>query len=359
MSEERNMQTGMAQVPPKLLASVSPHIRSTDDIQRVMFMVVLALMPSLVGAIYFFGLRALWLTLTGIVTAVAAEALCQKLRGRPITVHDGSAIITGILLAFNLPPGVPYWMVVVGAAFGIIVGKQVFGGLGSNPLNPALLGRAVLMFSWPMRMTTNWITPKNGTLSGIDALTMATPLNVLKEARRVLADPMSLPDRIAAVKVNVSQLYGSHSLVNLFWGNRGGSLGETSVALLALGAILLFALRVIDWRIPLTYLASVGVLGWVFGGTKGFFTGFVPFQLLSGGLILGAFYMATDYVTAPITTKGRLLFGTGCGIITVLIRSVGGYPEGVCFAILLMNCFAPLIDHWTVPRKFGFVGKKI
>lgn len=359
MSEETEKPAGTLKSPPRLLLSVSPHIRSRTDIQVVMYWVVVALVPSMIWAVYVFGLRALWLTLTSIAAAVAAEAVCQKLRGRPITVHDGSAIITGILLAYNVPPGVPFWLVAVGAASGIVVGKQLFGGLGYNPFNPALLGRAFLMASWPVHMTTDWLAPKLGTLSGIDAVTTATPLNLFKEASRVFVDPTALPQQIAQAKLSVSQLYSSQGLINLFWGNVGGCIGEVSVALLLLGAVLLFVKKIIDWRIPLTYIGTVAILGWIFGGAKGFFTGNVLFQVMSGGLILGAFYMATDMVTSPITQKGRLVFGVLCGVITVIIRAFGGYPEGVSYSILLMNAFTPLIDHWTPPRKFGFVKQRV
>jgi len=336
MSKESETRAAVAEAP-KLLLSVSPHIRTQTDIQVVMYSVVVALIPSMIGAVYFFGLRALWLTLTSTLSAVLAEALCQKLRGRPITIHDGSAIITGILLAYNVPPGVPYWLVVLGSAFGIIVGKHIFGGLGYNIWNPALLGRAFLMASWPVHMTTKWLPPRLGTLSGIDAVTTATPLNVLKEAHRVFSDPTSLPQQISLARVSVSQLYNTHGLTNLFWGNVGGCIGEVSVVLLLLGAIFLFVKRIIDWRIPFTYVATVAFFGWIFGGAKGFFTGNVLFQILSGGLILGAFYMATDMVTSPITHRGRILFGVGCGVLTVIIRAFGGYPEGVSYSILLMN----------------------
>ncbi|TET81093.1 RnfABCDGE type electron transport complex subunit D [candidate division TA06 bacterium] len=352
MNKETEKSTSTVEAAPRLLLSVSPHIRSQTDVQVVMYWVVVALVPAMIWSVYVFGIRTLWLTLTSILTAVLVEALFQKVRGRPITVHDGSAIITGILLAYNVPPGVPYWLVVVGSASAIGV-KQIFGGLGYNIWNPALLGRAVIMASWPVHMTTEWLAPKFGTLSGIDAVSSATPLSVLKEAHRVFADPTSLPQQIAQVKLGVSQLYSSQSLANLFWGNVGGCIGEVSVALLLLGAILLFAKKIIDWRIPITYVGTVAVLGWIFGGAKGFFTGNVLFQVMAGGLILGAFYMATDMVTSPITRRGRLFFGVGCGIITVIIRAFGGYPEGVSYSILLMNATTPLIDHWTSPKKFG------
>ena len=246
---------------------------------------------------------------------------------------------------------------VVGSASGIIIGKHIFGGLGYNIWNPALLGRAILMASWPVYMTTRWVAPRLGTLSGIDAITTATPLNVLKEAHRVFVDPTSLPEAIEQARLGVFELYSYKGLVNLFWGNVGGCIGEVSVAFLLLGALYLFLRRIIDWRVPLSYIGTVAVLGYVFGGAKGLFTGDILFQVMSGGLILGAFYMATDMVTSPITHRGRILFGLGCGTLTVIIRAFGGYPEGVSYSILIMNMTVPLIDHWTAPRKFGFVRK--
>jgi electron transport complex protein RnfD len=356
MNEEAKTKAATEEAP-KLLISVSPHIRTKTDVQVVMYSVVIALIPAMAWGVYAFGLRALWLTLASMASAVVTEALCQKIRGRPITITDGSAIITGILLAFNVPPGVPYWLVLAGSAFGILVGKHVFGGLGYNIWNPALLGRAFLMASWPIHMTTKWVAPKLGTMSGIDAVTTATPLNVLKEANRIFTDPTSLPQAIEQAQLSVSQLYGFKGLTNLFWGNVGGCIGEVSVIFLLVGALFLFIRKIIDWRIPITYVLTVAVLGWIFGGAKGFFTGSVLFQVMSGGLILGAFYMATDMVTSPITHRGRILFGVGCGVLTVVIRAFGGYPEGVSYSILLMNAAVPLIDHWTAPKKFGFVKK--
>lgn len=339
-----------------LRVSISPHLRDRVTVPRVMRSVILALLPALMGAIYFFGTRALWLVLVGVASAVLTEAICQKIMGRPITVSDGSAVVSGILLVYCLPPGVPYWIPVVGAVFAIAVGKQVFGGLGYNPLNPALLGRAFLLASWPLHMTTDWRAPAMGTLSGIDAVTNATPLNVLKEFHKVLADPASTTEQMVQAREVIAQLSSSYG--NLFFGNVGGSLGETSVILLLIGGLYLLFKRYIGWKIPLSFMATVMILTGIFGGTDGLFTGDVLFHLLSGGLILGAFFMATDMVTTPVTYRGRLIFGTGCGVITSVIRLVGGYPEGVCYSILLMNAFTPLIDRWTKPKRLGEKSKK-
>ncbi len=340
----------------KFVLSSSPHIGSGVSTKTIMWSVVVALVPALVGAIYFFGLHALWLSILGILGAVATEAIYQLLCKQKITIDDGSAVITGLLLAFNLPPGVPWWMPVVGSAFGIIFAKQVFGGLGNNPVNPALAGRAFLMAAWPIHMTTKWLAPNGGSIPGIstniDAITGSTPLNVLKVyVGKILKDPQSTTEQISRAKIILEQLYGSSA--NLFFGNVGGCIGETSAALLLLGFIYLLARKFVDWRIPLAYIGSVAILGWFVGSPEGFFKMNIAFYIFSGGLMLGALFMATDYVTSPLTAKGRWIFGIGCGILTVLIRRWGGYPEGVCYSILIMNLAVPIINRHTIPKIFG------
>jgi electron transport complex protein RnfD len=271
---------------------------------------------------------------------------------KEVTIHDGSAVLTGLLLAYNLPPEVPLWLPVVGSAVGIIIGKQIFGGLGNNPMNPALIGRAFLMASWPVYMTVFRTPPRGGTLSGIDVWTGATPLNLFKHSREILVNSSNYPvEKVTEATLVISQLYST--FWNLFSGRIGGCIGETSALLLLVGATYLMYKRIIGWKIPFTYIGTVGILMWIFGGTNGYFTGNPFFQIFSGGLILGAFFMATDMVTSPVTFKGRLLFGTGCGILTVVIRLWGGYPEGVSYAILLMNLTTPLLDKYTRPRIFG------
>ena len=225
--------------------SISPHLRDKATVPRIMRSVVLALTPAMLGAIYFFGLRALWLVLIGVISALITEAICQKIMGRPITITDGSAVVTGILLVFCLPPGVPLWLPVVGSVFAIAIGKQVFGGLGYNPLNPALLGRAFLLASWPLYMTTAWRAPSLGTMSGIDAITNATPLSLLKDAHKILGDPAATTEQLVQAREIIGQLSSSYG--NLFIGNVGGSLGETSAVLLLLGGIYLLAKRYIGW----------------------------------------------------------------------------------------------------------------
>ena len=322
-----------------------------------MFTVILTLVPAGIGSVYFFGPKALWIILISIAAAVATEALMQKMMKVPIAVSDGSAILTGILLAYNVPSSVPLWLPVIGSFFAIAVGKMVFGGLGYNPMNPALLGRAFLLASWPTHMTifTNSV-PKGGTVSGIDIMTGATPLNVLKSAKDILAHPQQYStEQLTQAHDAIGRLYDS--LGSLFIGRIGGCLGETSVLLLLIGAAYLMYKRYIGWKIPFAYISTVALLTWILGGSEGFFTGNALFHILSGGLILGAFYMATDMVTSPVTFSGRIYFGVGCGVITVVIRLVGGYPEGVSYSILLMNLLTPLIDRYTQPKVFGGVKK--
>lgn len=299
-----------------LVVSSSPHIRSEETVQRIMIDVIIALLPATAASVYFFGMRALAITLTGIIAAVAAEAAIQKIRNKPVTINDGSAVITGLLLALTLSPAMPLWMVAVGAVVAIGIGKQVYGGLGSNPFNPALVGRAFLVVTFPVHMTT-WISP-------VDGVTSATPLGLLK---------------MEGIKTGYMEL---------FIGNVGGSLGETSALLLILGGLYLLYRGIIDWRIPAFYLGTVAVMTMVLGGDP-------ILHLFSGGLMLGAFFMATDMVTTPVTKMGKIIFGVGAGILVVIIRLYGGYPEGVLFSILLMNTFTPIIEKYTRPKIYGEV----
>ena len=332
--------------------SSSPHIKDVDSIPKIMYAVVGSLIPAGIGAVYFFGLHALWVILVATVSALLTEFLFQTIMKRPIRIADGSAAITGILLAYNLPAEVPLWLPAAGAFVGIGIGKMAFGGLGYNPMNPALIGRAFLMASWPTYMTIFRTVPRAGTLSGIDAITNATPLSVFKHAREILVHTSDYTtEQLTEASQAISQLYSAHG--TLFFGRIGGCLGETSVFLLLIGAVFLMYKRIIGWKIPFTYVGTVALLTWIFGGTDGLFTGDPLFHILSGGLVLGAFYMATDMVTSPVTFKGRLLFGTGCGILTVVIRLWGGYPEGVSYSILLMNLTTPLLDRYTKPKTFG------
>ena len=347
--------------------SMSPHFGSSQSTRRVMFDVVIALLPALAGAVWLFGFGgALLPVLLSVAAAVAAEFVCLRLMGRNTSAAlDGSAIVTGILLAYNVPPGVPWWLPVLGSVFAIVVGKQAFGGLGSNLVNPALLGRAFLMATNPVLMTAGgsapfeWRNPSAGFgTSGIpasqvaampdaDAVTGATPLRVWK-------DSFGMDDHQgAAVRANLST---PGTYMNLLTGRRGGCIGETSIVLLLLGALYLFVRKVLEWRIPLAYLGAVALFGWILGG-RGFFEGDALFSVLTGGAVLGGFFMATDMVTSPVTRRGRIIFGIGAGLITVIIRRWGGYPEGCSYSILLMNLATPLIDRFSRPRMLGEVRK--
>lgn len=327
----------------KLIVSFSPHIRDKVTVEKFFYSVVIALIPALVGSVYFFGWRALLIIILSSASSLFFEGLSQRLFGRRMTIFDGSALVTGILLAFNLPPNVPYFIPIIGAGFAIVIAKQFFGGLGYNFINPALAARAFLVVSWPSFMTKGFLPPRFGSLAGISGITQATPLTLLKDTR--LLNPTEYPKL-------VSQFSSLPVLKNLFFGSVGGSLGETSTFLLLIGGIFLLITKVIDYRIPLSYLSTVFFLSLFYKILSPSAVSPV-FHLLAGGLILGAFFMATDYVTTPITPKGRVIFGIGCGIITMLIRLFGGFPEGVCYSILFMNVMTPFIERYTKPRIYG------
>ena len=295
----------------KLIVAPSPHIRDTETTEKIMFAMLIALLPVVAASIYFFGLDAVRLVLLSGAAAVATEAIFQRLRKQPIRVGDGSALVTGVLLGLIVPPSLPSWMVILGAAFAIVIGKQLFGGLGQNPFNPALVGRAILTASFATSMTT-WRTP-------FDAITAATPL-FLGEA--------------------------SSKIPDLFFGSVAGSLGETSALAILLGGIYLFYRGYLDYRIPVGIFISVIGICLITGQS-------VVFNLLAGSLLFGAIFMASDPVTTPITKAGRWIFGLGVGLIVMLIRTWGSYPEGVVYAILLMNATTPLINRWTRPRIYG------
>jgi len=347
-----------AKMEKRFQVSSSPHILDRESVPKIMLGVVLSLIPALLGAIYFFGLRVLWVVLISVVAAVATEAAVQKMLRRPVTITDWSAVVTGILLAYNLPVDVPYWMPVVGSFFAIAIAKQIFGGLGYNPVNPALAARAFLLASWPVHMTVFKVAPRGGTLSGIDAITSATPLNVMKQSIDILKHPSEYPiEKVRLAGEAILQLKSSYA--NLFWGKVGGCLGETSVFLLLIGAAYLLYKRYIGLQIPLGFIGTVAIFSWVFSGSDGLFSGDPLFHIFAGGVILGAFFMATDMVTSPLTRKGQWIFGIGCGVITMVIRLIGGYPEGVSYSILLMNLTTPLIDRYVRPRILGERSKRL
>lgn len=313
----------------KLLASTSPHIKGGADTSRIMLDVIIALLPATAAAVYFFKLQAALLILACVLACVGSEYIWNLLLKKENTVKDLSAVVTGLLLAFNLSPCVPLWVAAFGGVFAIIIAKQMFGGLGHNFINPALAARAFLMASWPVPMTT-WRTP------GVDGISSATPLALIKPGTEA-----------------VGQLPG---LLDLFTGNIGGCIGETSALALLLGAAYLLLRGVITLEIPVAFIGTVGIITWIFGG-EGLFAGDFLYHILAGGLMLGAFFMATDYTTSPVTVQGRIVMGIGCGLLTAVIRLYGGYPEGVSYSILLMNLTVPLIDRYIVPISFGGAGK--
>lgn len=327
------MSTEVEVQSPKMIVSSSPHMFDNTSIPKIMWTVVLALIPAVIFAIYHFGIPALQTLAAGSISAVIFEAIAQKVLHKPITVKDGSAFLCGLLLAMCLPPAVPIFIPIVGSFIAIVVAKHSMGGLGFNIFNPAHIGRAALMASWPVLMTT-WTNVS----TKVDTFTSATPLNVLKQQGY---------DELIHLFRSQQQMYKT-----LFFGLRNGSIGETSVLLLLIGGLILIYKKYVDWVVPVSMIGTVAVLTWIFG-PHGLFTGDPLFHIMAGGLMIGAFFMATDMVTTPITRKGKVIFAVGCGLITVLIRLVGGYPEGVCYSILLMNSVTPLIDRFIQPVRYG------
>jgi electron transport complex protein RnfD len=313
----------------KLELASSPHIRDKDSVPRIMFGVAVALVPAVVASVYFFGLPALLTIVVCVISAMATEWVFCRARGRPSTLGDGSALVTGLLLALILPPNLNMQIVVVGAIIAVAFGKMVYGGLGSNIFNPALVGRAFLMACYPVALTT-WVEPAG--FPGLEAVTGATPLGMLKFEGQIAA------------------------LENLFWGNVGGCLGETSSLAVLLGAAYLLYRKLITWHIPAAFLGTVAVFTGIMHLIDPAAYASPVFHVLAGGLLLGAFFMATDMVTSPTTLKGQVVFGIGAGLITVLIRLWGGYPEGVMYSILFMNAVTPLINRWTQPTIYGTRG---
>jgi len=327
------------------VVSSSPHAHSGASVERIMWDVVIALMPAMLAAVWFFRLDALRLVGVCVAACLLTEWGCRKLMKRPSALSDWSATVTGILLAFNLPPSLPTWMAVVGSVFAIAVAKQVFGGLGYNPFNPALAGRAFMLISFTGAMTT-W---SNSSWMQTDATTAATPLGFIKDTIK----GVEAPEGFAGL--NTPQVVS-----DFFFGNVNGCIGETSALALLIGAGYLLYRRVITWHIPVAYLVSVFVYALILQYASPANATIPPLaHVLTGGLFLGAFFMATDMVTSPVTKRGMLIFGVGCGVITMLIRTskTGAYPEGVSFAILIMNAFTPLINRFTRHRVFGAVKK--
>lgn len=312
----------MSEIKQKLTVSASPHFRSRQTTSGIMLDVIIALVPSLVAAYIIFGVRTLILSAVSVIACVAFEYLSRRIMKRHNTISDLSAVVTGLLLAFNVPATMPVWMVIIGDFFAIVIAKQFFGGIGQNFVNPALIGRIVLMSSFPSKMGS-FPEPLVSTIP----LTSATPLASLKSG----ASP-------------------EQSLLGMFLGLRGGCLGEVCIAALLIGFVYLLVRKVISWHIPVAYIGTVAVIMLLAG--KGDFE-YMLYELMAGGLVLGAVFMATDYTTSPVSKKGKIIYAVGCGIITSLIRIFGNLPEGVSFSIIIMNILVPHIEHITTPKPFG------
>lgn len=322
----------------KYYLSSSPHFSFGTSTQKIMLGVLIALLPEVIAGVVFFGIRALVLVLVSVLGSVIFEALFQKITNQKIIVKNLSACVTGVLLALVCPPTTPIWMILLGDLVAIVVAKGLFGGLGANVFNPALTGRAVLFISFPSALGASWMVPKtNSKLMNIDAISSATPLSAIKNGTLEVT---------------------SSTYLNFFIGNKAGCIGETSILLLLISFVFLLVVKIIDWRASLSMVLTV-VLGTFFVSVQNGFNYAVSQSLLAvltGGLMFGAVFMVTDYATTPVTHKGRLIFGFGCGLITFLIRQFGGYPEGVMFSILIMNSIAPFLNNFT-SRIYGY-GKK-
>ena len=362
----------------KLVLSSSPHIKDSDSVRRIMYKVLLALLPACAAGVYFFGWRAALVMVLTMAFCVGAEALWCWLAKKPVvgTISDGSAAVTGLLLALNLPPNIPFWVCLIGAFLAIWLAKQVFGGIGNNPFNPALVARVGLLIALPALMT--WWSPARGMsptapdaelwyspstiraaksvdaeshATPLDSISCATPLGVVGTTKKIMGKSIEAQENFAAVASN-------EQMVRYFLGCKAGCIGETSVLALLIGGVILVLFKLINWRVPVVFVGTVAV----FTGIVNYFCpGVTPpplFHILTGGLMLGAIFMATDMVTSPITSTGCIVFAFGCGVITTVIRIWGNYPEGVSFSILFMNALVPLIDRFCTVRPFGYVAKR-
>jgi electron transport complex protein RnfD len=326
------------------IVSVSPHVKSNETVAKIMWTVVACLMPPLFLSVFIFGIQTLIITAVSVISCVAVEYVSQKALKRPVSIMDGSAVLTGVLMAFVIPPGVSIFLPVLGAVMAIYIAKHLFGGLGFNIFNPALMGRAFLLATFPVAMTSAWLAPVDGFAifsyfsPAVDAVSTATPLAVMKEQGMV----------------KFVELFGSGASLysSFFLGWRPGCIGETSGLLLLLGGGFLIYKKYITYHIPVSVLGSIAVFTWIFGGDS-WFGGDPILAVVTGGAILGAFFMATDYVTGPSTRTGQVVYGIGIGALTVMIRLKGGYPEGICYAILLMNPLASVIDGFFKPKRFA------
>ena len=322
----------------KLIASSSPHIRSNENTRSIMLDVIIAMLPALVWAIYNFGFKALISVVVSIVACLFWEWLYRKLLKNPQSIGDLSAVVTGMLLAFVCPPELPWWALIIGAFFSIVVVKQLYGGIGCNFLNPALAGRAILLASYATAMTT-WTLPT----SKVDTVvSTATPLAIMKEG----------------TVEKFTELTANYSVGDMFIGRVGGSLGEVSALALLLGFVWLLIRKVISWHTPVAFIGTVAILTLISAPAGIDNVQYMLYNVFGGGLMLGAIFMATDYATSPVTKPGQLIFGIGCGLITCFIRRFGSYPEGVCYSILIMNCTTWLLDKYIRPTIYGAVKKE-
>ncbi len=338
----------------KFYISSSPHIKGGMSASQIMWTVTASLLPAAGYSVYLFGLPSVTVIVACVLSSVIFEAAAGLIMKKPVTVQDGSAVLTGLILALTLPPGLPIWICAAGTFVAVVVAKALFGGLGQNPFNPAMTGRVFMLIAFPKPMTM-WLAPR-GTGEKLFG-NPVTPLDVAGKAVDICSDQVDIIT--AATPLGLLQAFGSKAaeemvpLKNLFLGTVNGSLGETSALLLILGGIFLIAARIITWHIPVSCIAATAVFGALFGLGEPSLEGAV-FHVVSGGLLIGAFFMATDYVTSPIHPMGKIIFGAGIGILTMVIRLWAGYPEGVSFAVLLMNATVPLLDRFTKPKKFGF-----
>jgi Na+-translocating ferredoxin:NAD+ oxidoreductase subunit D len=324
-----------------VLISSSPHAHSGDSVQKIMVAVILALAPAFVASVIFFGWNAIRLTAVCVAVCVLSEFISRRMMRRDDGIGDFSAVVTGVLLAFNLPPTLPSWMAVLGSVVAIVVGKQLYGGIGYNLFNPALVGRTVLLISFPVAMTA-WIAPGTG-FAGVDGVTTATPLGAWKTGWSVGPAPAGFFEPV--------------SLRDLPMGNRPGGVGETSALALLAGGVYLVWRRCVYWQTPVAFMGTVALFAGILHWHDPIRNLSPVYHVLTGGLVIGAFFMATDMVTTPVTKSGMLVFGVGCGVLTMVIRKWGGYPEGVSFSILIMNALTPLINKATQPRVFGHASR--
>jgi len=324
----------------QLNISPSPHIHGKETTEKLMYGVVIALIPAFIASVYFFGTGALIVTATSVISCIAFEYLIQRfILKKPVSITDGSALVTGLLLALNLPSNIPVLMIVTGSLVAIGIAKMTFGGLGNNPFNPALVGRVFMLISFPVQMTT-WPVPSGFKTGYIDAATGATPLAIIKEG---LKNGESLSQLMEKVPTTI----------NMILGNMGGSIGEVSALALLIGFVYMIYKKIITWHIPVSVIGSLAVFTsilWIIDPVSNAGPGF---HILSGGLLLGAIFMATDYVTSPMNPKAMIIYGCGIGLLTAIIRIWGAYPEGVSFAILIMNAFVPLMNAYIKPGRFG------